>query len=506
MDILLNIENLNAYIKGKQLLDNIQLRLHQGEKLALVGESGSGKTMLAQSIVRLNPDISLSGRLVFNGIDILSLSNKELQKIRGKDIGMIFQEPMSALNPVHRVGKQISEVMTWHLGLDAKTAWLRATELLEQTGIADATQKMNAYPFQLSGGQRQRVMIAMAIAAQPKLLIADEPTTALDVATQKQIMTLLSELQDKSGMSILYISHDLRVVKNFADKVAVMKSGQIVENNLANIIFSSPSHAYTKELLDAATPNYRDDKPPQTQPILCAENINVSVKQKTGWFTHQDIPLLDLPHLTLHEGETLGVIGESGSGKSTLAKSLLKLIDFSGRLNINNKEWDKLNNKQLITHRGDIQIVFQDPFAALNPRMTIEEIVGESLRISHSHLDKSEYRQRVFEALCEVGLSDENMMKRYPHEFSGGQRQRIAIARAMISRPKILVLDEPTSALDVCLQKQLIELLKDIQAKHSLGMIFISHDLDVVASISHRIIVLEKGKVIAEGLANQIIQ
>ncbi|MBR6026468.1 MAG: ABC transporter ATP-binding protein [Neisseriaceae bacterium] len=506
MDILLNIENLNGSIRDKHLLDNIQLKLHQGEKLALVGESGSGKTMLAQSIVRLNPDLLLSGRLLFNGVDVLSLSNKDLQKIRGRDIGMIFQEPMSALNPVHRVGKQISEVMTWHLGFDAKTAWLRATELLEQTGITDATQKMNAYPFQLSGGQRQRVMIAMAIAAKPKLLIADEPTTALDVATQKQIMTLLSDLQEKSGMSILYISHDLRVVKNFADTVAVMKSGQIVENNDANLIFNNPSHAYTKQLLDAATPNHRDENLPQTPVILEASNINVNVKQKSGWFTHQDIPLLNLPNLVLHEGETLGVIGESGSGKSTLAKSLLKLIDFSGRLNVNNNQWDKLDNKQLIKYRSDIQIVFQDPFAALNPRMTIEEIVGESLSILHKYLDKNEYRKRVFEALCEVGLSDENMMKRYPHEFSGGQRQRIAIARAMISRPKILVLDEPTSALDVCLQKQLLELLKDIQIKHRLGMIFISHDLDVVASISHRIMVLEKGKVIAEGLANQIIQ
>ncbi|MBO4576217.1 MAG: ABC transporter ATP-binding protein [Neisseriaceae bacterium] len=504
MSNLLEINNLSSFVRQKQILSDISLSMKKGEKLALVGESGSGKTMLAQSVVRLNPDIKLSGSLKFKDNEILSLSAKDLQKIRGKKIAFVFQEPMTALNPVQTVGSQIAEVLSWHLGLDKKAAWAKAIHLLARTGIEKPDEKIHAYPFQLSGGQRQRAMIAMAVAAEPELLIADEPTTALDVAVQGQIMALLNDIQRQTGMGILYISHDLRVVKNFADRVAVMKDGKIVETATVEKLFNNPQHEYTKMLLNAV-PQHLNEPPPKTATVLSVENLGVAVKQKSGWFKTQDLPLLKNVRFELKQGETLGVIGASGSGKSTLAKALLKLIDCSGSLNICGNDWQVIDNKKLLENRKDIQIVFQDPFAALNPRMTIGEIVGESLSILEPKMPKQEKYNKIIKILNEVGLP-ENILNRYPHEFSGGQRQRIAIARALIVQPKILVLDEPTSALDLQLQKQLIDLLKELQKKHHIAMIFVSHDLDVIAALSHKILVLETGgKVKDYGKANEIL-
>ncbi|MBP5789657.1 MAG: ABC transporter ATP-binding protein [Neisseriaceae bacterium] len=504
-DLLLEINNLSSFVRQKQIFSDISLSMKKGEKLALVGESGSGKTMLAQGVVRLNADISFSGSLKFNGTEILSLSAKQLQKIRGKKIGFVFQEPMTALNPVQTVGSQIAEVLTWHLGLTQKDAYKQALTLLERTGIENAESKIHAYPFQLSGGQRQRAMIAMAVAAEPELLIADEPTTALDVAVQGQIMALLNDIQRQTGMGILYISHDLRVVKNFADRVAVMKDGKIVETATVEKLFNEPQHEYTQMLLNAV-PQPLNEEPPQTATVLSVENLGVAVKEKSGWFKTRDLPLLKNVQFELKQGETLGVIGASGSGKSTLAKALLKLIDYSGSLKICGNDWQHIDNKKILEKRKDIQIVFQDPFAALNPRMTIGEIVGEAIDILQPQMEKTEKYNKIKQILNEVGLPA-NILDRYPHEFSGGQRQRIAIARALIVQPKILVLDEPTSALDLQLQKQLIDLLKELQKKHHIAMIFVSHDLDVIAALSHKILVLETGgKVKDYGNAKEILQ
>ena len=504
-NLLLEINNLSSFVRQKQILSDVSLSMKKGEKLALVGESGSGKTMLAQGVVRLNPDIRFSGSLKFNGTEILSLSAKQLQKIRGKKIAFVFQEPMTALNPVQTVGSQIAEVLTWHLGLTQKDAYKQALTLLERTGIENAESKIHAYPFQLSGGQRQRAMIAMAVAAEPELLIADEPTTALDVAVQEQIMALLNDIQRQTGMSILYISHDLRVVKNFADRVAVMKDGKIVETATVEKLFNEPQHEYTQMLLNAV-PQPLNEEPPQTATVLSVENLGVAVKEKSGWFKTRDLPLLKNVQFELKQGETLGVIGASGSGKSTLAKALLKLIDYSGSLNICGNDWQAIDNKKLLEKRKDIQIVFQDPFAALNPRMTVGEIVGEAIDILQPQMEKTEKYNKIKQILNEVGLLA-NILDRYPHEFSGGQRQRIAIARALIVQPKILVLDEPTSALDLQLQKQLIDLLKELQKKHQIAMIFVSHDLDVIAALSHKILVLETGGKVKDcGNASDILR
>ncbi|MBO7381468.1 MAG: ABC transporter ATP-binding protein, partial [Neisseriaceae bacterium] len=511
-DLLLEINNLSSFVRQKQILSDISLSMKKGEKLALVGESGSGKTMLAQGVVRLNPDIRFSGSLKFNGTEILSLSAKQLQKIRGRKIAFVFQEPMTALNPVQTVGSQIAEVLSWHLGLTQKDAYKQALTLLERTGIENAEQKIHAYPFQLSGGQRQRAMIAMAVAAEPELLIADEPTTALDVAVQGQIMALLNDIQQQTGMGILYISHDLRVVKNFADRVAVMKDGKIVETATVEKLFNEPQHEYTQMLLNAV-PQPLNEEPPQTATVLSVENLGVAVKEKSGWFKTHDLLLLKNVQFELKQGETLGVIGASGSGKSTLAKALLKLIDYSGSLKICGNDWQHIDNKRILEKRKDIQIVFQDPFAALNPRMTIGEIVGEAITILEPHTAREEKQNKIIKILKEVRLLEtefgvsQNILDRYPHEFSGGQRQRIAIARALIVQPKILVLDEPTSALDLQLQKQLIDLLKELQKKHHIAMIFVSHDLDVIAALSHKILVLETGgKVKDYGNAKEILQ
>ena len=488
---ILEIENLNGSFPSKQVLHDINLTLQPGRKLALVGESGSGKTVLSQGIMRLNPMVSFEGSLKYCGTDLLTQSERALQKLRGRKIGMVFQEPMTALNPVMRVGEQIAEVLSLHLGLDKKQAWARAIELLDETGIHQPEQKAQAYPFQLSGGQRQRAMIAMAVSAQPKLLIADEPTTALDVAVQAQILDLLSRLQQTRNMTLLYITHDLNLVRRFADDIIVMKQGRVVEQGAAAEVFAAPRHDYTRLLLDAVP--QRDVRPVAGDSpfVVEADGIAVSVREKSGWFSSRRKTLLEPLSLKLKAGETLGIIGESGSGKTTLAKALMRLIEAEGRLKIRGREWRR-------EMRREIQMVFQDPFGAFNPRMKVSDIVSEGLRVHEPRLDKETVRQRVAEVLRQVGLP-EDASERYPNEFSGGQRQRLAVARALIVKPSVLVLDEPTSALDVQWQRQILKLLADLQREYGLSMVIVSHDLAVINALSHRVMVIRNGKIVEQG-------
>ena len=488
---LIEIDNLSAAFSDKPVLHHISLNIRAGKKTALVGESGSGKTVLAQGIMRLNPAVSLTGRLNFDGKDLLALPERALQKLRGREIGMVFQEPMTALNPVMRVGAQIAEVLTLHLGLPKKAAWALAVALLAETGIQDPAEKALAYPFQLSGGQRQRAMIAMAVAAEPKLLIADEPTTALDVAVQAQILDLLARLQAEKNMTLLYISHDLNLVRRFADDVAVMRYGEVVEQGETAAVFERPQHDYTRMLLNAGTRRLADDLPPNRETVLTAEGISVAVKESAGWLKKRSKVLLQPVSFDLKAGETLGIIGASGSGKTTLAKALLRLMASEGRLKIHGELWQP-------TMRRDVQMVFQDPFAAFNPRMNVWEIVSEGLSVHEPHLSREEMTARVTAVLQQVGLP-EDALYRYPHAFSGGQRQRLAIARAVIVKPKVLVLDEPTSALDVQWQQQILALLADLQQQYGLSLIIISHDLAVIRALSHRVMVLKDGQIVEQG-------
>ena len=488
---ILEVENLTAAFGSREVLSGIGCKIRRGRKTAVVGESGSGKTVFAQSIMRLNPDLALKGRLNFDGEDVLQAAPRRLRQLRGSKIGMVFQEPMTALNPVMTIGAQIAEVLTLHLGLDKKQAWARAVGLLAETGIGEPEAKAAAYPFRLSGGQRQRAMIAMAVAAEPELLIADEPTTALDVAVQAQILDLLSRLQEEHGMTMLYITHDLNLVRRFADDVAVMRNGRILETGKAAEVFANPQHEYTKMLLNAGTTRRVAPLPENPATVLKAEQIAFSVKESDGWFKKRDKTILNPVSFDLKSGETLGIIGESGSGKTTLAKAVMHLIDSEGSLHINGEPW----RHEL---RREIQMVFQDPFGAFNPRMNVFDTVSEALRVHEPEMPREEMRRRVEEVLKQVGLP-EDALERYPHAFSGGQRQRLAIARAIIVRPKILVLDEPTSALDVQWQQQILELLSGLQKEYGLAFIIISHDLAVIRAISHRVMVLKDGQVVEEG-------
>ncbi|MCS4534607.1 ABC transporter ATP-binding protein [Neisseria montereyensis] len=495
---ILEIENLNAAFPGNEVLHDINLKVKTGRKLAIVGESGSGKTVLAQGIMRLNPAVSFTGRLKFNGENLLDKSPRQLQKLRGREIGMVFQEPMTALNPVMRVGKQIAEVLTLHLGLPAKQAWERAVALLAETGIRDPEEKIFAFPFQLSGGQRQRAMIAMAVAAEPKLLIADEPTTALDMAVQAQILDLLARLQVAHNMTLVYISHDLNLVRRFADDIAVMQNGRIVEQGVTETVFTNPQHEYTKMLLNAGAVRQVQPLAEQAKTVLEADRISVAVSERAGWLKKRSKVLLHPLSFDLKAGETLGIIGESGSGKTTLAKAVMRLMRSEGRLKINGQDWQPLLRKE-------IQMVFQDPFGAFNPRMNVFDIVSEALRVHEPEMSRQAMRERVVAVLQQVGLPDD-ILDRYPHAFSGGQRQRLAIARAIIVRPKVLVLDEPTSALDVQRQQQILELLADLQKKYGLSLIIISHDLAVIRALSHRVMVLKDGHVVEQGVLESVFE
>lgn len=493
---LIEIEHLSASFPSKTVLHDISFCVRKGRKTAIVGESGSGKTVLAQGIMQLNPAVSFSGRLLFEGENLLEKTPRQLQKLRGREIGMVFQEPMTALNPVMRVGTQIAEVFTLHLGLDKKTAWQKAVDLLAETGIRDAAAKASAYPFQLSGGQRQRAMIAMAVAAEPKLLIADEPTTALDVAVQAQILDLLSRLQAEKNMTLLYITHDLNLVRRFADDVVVMQHGRVAEQGSVAEVFARPQHEYTRMLLDAKPVRDAACLSENAEMVLQADGIGVSVSERAGWFGTREKVLLQPLSFDLKSGETLGVIGESGSGKTTLAKALLRLMPAKGSLKLGGEDWQP-------ALRREIQMVFQDPFGAFNPRMNVLDIVSEALGVYEPALDAAEVRRRVEETLQSVGLPAD-ILERYPHEFSGGQRQRLAIARAIIVRPKILVLDEPTSALDVQWQKQILSLLGRLQREHGLSLIVISHDLDVINALSHSVMVLRNGEVVEQGTCEAV--
>ena len=498
MTALLAVEQVNAYFGDKQVLFGVDLAVAAGQKVAIVGESGSGKTVLAQGIMRLNPDVRFTGNIRYQEQDLLSLPEKQLAKIRGRDIGMVFQEPMTALNPVYTVGNQIAEVYTQHLGLTSKQAWQAAIDILHETGIQDAASKVKAYPFQLSGGQRQRAMIAMAVAASPKLLIADEPTTALDVAVQAQIVQLLQRLQAEYHMALLYISHDLRLVERFADEVVVMQQGQVVEHVPSAVLFQQAEHPYTQELLNAKPEIMCNPNVDDTQSVLQVQDLSVAVKQKASWFQSLSLCLLQPVSFTLHQGETIGIVGESGSGKTTLAKALMRLMPATGKAVIGGKDWLAMSMAELTPERQHMQMVFQDPFSAFNPRMTMAEALSEPLLIQKISLTEAEQEQRLLQAVDDVGLPHDSL-SRYPHEFSGGQRQRLAIARALVVRPQVLILDEPTSALDVRLQKHILRLLAKLQQQYGLSMLIISHDLDVIAALSQRMLVLQQGQVVEQG-------
>ncbi len=491
-------------------VDQISFQIKRGECVALVGESGSGKSVSALSILKLLPYPSAShpsGSIRFKEREILNLSEQEMRGIRGSDISIIFQEPMTSLNPLHTIEAQIGEIIQLHKPTSNAEARRRTLELLTQVGIPDPETRLSSYPHQLSGGQRQRVMIAMALANEPDLLIADEPTTALDVTVQAQILALLAEIRSRLGMSLLFITHDLGIVRRIADTVCVMKSGKIVEQGAVEQVFKSPKHPYTRDLL-AAEPK-PDPAPPQpgAPVVMSANDLKVWFPIRRGLMrkTVGYIKAVDGVSVAVRKGETLGVVGESGSGKTTLGLALLRLISSNGRIVFLGKDIQGLRFKEMRPFRRDMQIVFQDPFGSLSPRMSVADIVGEGLTVHQAKLSREEREERVVKALEDVGLNPETRF-RYPHEFSGGQRQRISIARALVLEPDFIVLDEPTSALDMLFQAQMVDLLRELQRKRDLTYMFISHDLRVVASLASHLIVMRGGKVVEEGQAAELFK
>jgi len=509
---LLSVRDLSvAFHQGGReslAVDRVSFDIQRGEIVALVGESGSGKSVSAASVLKLLPYPAAShpsGQILFDGRDLMTASEPELRAVRGNDITMIFQEPMTSLNPLHSIERQISEILALHQGLQGASARARVLELLHQVGIREPEKRLTAFPHELSGGQRQRVMIAMALANRPKLLIADEPTTALDVTVQAQILELLGRLKSEHGMSMLFITHDLGIVRKFADRVCVMTKGKIVEAGPVEDIFERPQHAYTKKLL-ASEPRGEPPLLDETKPIVMqGEGIRVWFPIKAGFLrrTVDHVKAVDGVDLTLRAGQTLGVVGESGSGKTTLGLALSRLISSKGRISFIGKDIDAFSYSEMRPLRDRLQIVFQDPFGSLSPRMSVGEIIAEGLKVHEKQLTAEERDSRVAWALEEVGL-DPATRWRYPHEFSGGQRQRIAIARAMVLKPRFVMLDEPTSALDMTVQAQVVDLLRDLQAKHDLAYLFISHDLKVVKALANELIVMRGGKVVETGPAAEV--
>ena len=509
---LLSVKNLSVdFSQGEYITHAVRrasLHINKGETLALVGESGSGKSVTAHSILRLLPDSAShpEGNIEFEGQDLLNFSTKSIRAIRGNKVGMIFQEPMSSLNPLHTIEKQISEVLFVHQGLSTKQTHERTLELLEMVEIQNAKKRLGAFPHELSGGQRQRVMIAMAIANKPDLLIADEPTTALDVTVQAQVLQLLRQLQKQFNMAILLITHDLGIVRHHADRVAVMTQGEIVETNMTETIFVEPQHAYTKQLIVSEPSG-------EPVPISASAPLNVSVNDLKVWFpikkgilkrTVDHVKAVDGVSFEIRKGRSLGVVGESGSGKSTLALALLRLIKSEGSIQFGDVSLNSLNQQQITPIRKEMQIVFQDPYGSLSPRMNVEQIVAEGLEI-HNSEDQHNHQKIIVNILKEVGL-DPELRYRYPHEFSGGQRQRIAIARALVLKPSFLVLDEPTSSLDRSVQSQVLELLRNLQHKYNLTFLFISHDLKIIKALCHDIIVMKDGVAVEAGPAKNILK
>lgn len=519
MTPLLKVKGLRVAFGDKEVVHGIDFSIAQGEKLALVGESGSGKTVTALSLLRLVHNADISGVADFAGEespgsrrDLLSLPESRLRGIRGKEIAMIFQEPMTALNALYTVGDQIAEVLELHQALSAKAAHEASVQLLADTGIPEPARRARAFPHQLSGGQRQRAMIAMALACRPRLLLADEPTTALDVTVRAQILELLAELQRKYHMAVLLITHDLNLVRRFADRVAVMEDGHIVEHGAVSTVFDAPRHPYTRKLIDSRPTRDVDPVPAgRATPVLTAKGLRVSYPVSrpgvTGWFRKGEFIAVQGADFSIAPGETLGVVGESGSGKSTLALAALGLLKHHGELNVVGRRWygGGASDRAL---RRIMQVVFQDPFSSLSPRMTVEQIVAEGLTVHAPELNPAERRTRALQALADVGLTEAQfpaLLDRYPHEFSGGQRQRLAVARALIVDPSLLVLDEPTSALDVTIQKQVLGLLQRLQRERGLSYLLITHDVEVIRAMAHQVIVMKDGAILESGPVERVL-
>ncbi|MFL9854293.1 ABC transporter ATP-binding protein [Paraburkholderia madseniana] len=509
---LLELDRLHVTFGDTVAVNDVTLAIQRGERVALVGESGSGKSVTALSILRLLSDAQVSGAIRFDGQDLLAKSEREMRGMRGSDIAMIFQEPMTALNPLYTVGDQIAETIVVHDGVTANEARKRAVALLGRTGIAEPGKRVNSYPHQLSGGQRQRAMIAMALACRPRLLLADEPTTALDVTIRAQIVELLLELQrdeaEKRGMAVLLITHDLNLVRHFAQRIAVMEQGVLVESGSVEQVFESPQHPYTQRLLASRPQRTVVPVLPISPVLLEARDVSVDFKTKlpglSGWFRSGHFRAVADANVSVRQGETLGIVGESGSGKSTLAMALLGLQrTVHGEIEFQGRALGSYRGAEQTALRSNMQVVFQDPFSSLSPRQTIERIVGEGLALHRPQMSQEARRDKVVSVLREVGL-DRTVLYRYPHEFSGGQRQRIAIARALVLEPRILILDEPTSALDVSIQQQVLKLLAGLQQKYNLGFVFISHDLAVIGAMAHRVAVMQNGSIVESGDVEQI--
>ncbi|MEM9716459.1 MAG: ABC transporter ATP-binding protein [Pseudomonadota bacterium] len=504
-ETVLSLKDVNVRFGPTHAVKGVSFDLHAGETLALVGESGSGKSVTALATVSLLPaSAEVSGSITYRGEELQGVSEATLRKVRGNDISFIFQEPMTSLNPLHTIEKQIGESLRLHQGISGDAARPQILELLEKVGIRNPETRLKDFPHQLSGGQRQRVMIAMALANKPDVLIADEPTTALDVTIEMQILELLEELQKSEGLALLFITHDLGVVRSIADRVCVMQNGQIVEHGDTKPLFDDPQHPYTQKLLGAEPKGYADPLPDGAEVLVEVPKLQVLFPIKRGLMrrTVGHVRAVEEASFTLARGETLGVVGESGSGKTTLALAVMRLISSTGAIQFEGQNIQGLSNKNLRPYRGDMQIVFQDPYGSLSPRLSVEHIITEGLDV-HGLAPGQDREELVDTILTEVGL-DPSMKHRYPHEFSGGQRQRIAIARAMILRPKLVVLDEPTSALDMKVQVQIVELLRDLQKKYGLAYIFISHDLRVVRAMSHKIMVMKQGHVVEAGPAAEV--